>query len=173
MTTFFQSLLTASFHGSIVILAVILLRLVLKKTPRKYICFLWTLAGIRLLMPIPVTSRFSLQPSKITIPVPIHPTVWLLLLWLSVALAIGMVSLISYVRLQRQVKDAVKVKGGWESDRIETAFVLGFVKPKIYIPSGMSGDIKKQILSHERTHLEKGDHWIKMIGCYEMTFVKR
>lgn len=164
MNTFFQSLLTASFHGSIVILAVILLRLVLKKTPKKYVCFLWTLAGIRLLMPIPVTSRFSLQPSKITIPVPIHPTVWLLLLWLSVALAIGMVSLISYVRLQRQVKDAVKVKGGWESDRIETAFVLGFVKPKIYIPSGMSGDIKKQILSHERTHLEKGDHWIKMIG---------
>ena len=152
MNTFFQSLLTASFHGSIVILAVILLRLVLKKTPKKYICFLWTLAGIRLLMPIPVTSRFSLQPERLTIPVPIHPTVWLLLLWLSVALAIGMVSLISYVRLQRQVKDAVKVKGGWESDRIETAFVLGFVKPKIYIPSGMSGDTKKQILSHERTH---------------------
>ncbi|MDY4221428.1 MAG: M56 family metallopeptidase [Candidatus Faecousia sp.] len=47
---------------------------------------------------------------------------------------------------------------------METAFVLGFVKPKIYIPSGMSGDTKKQILSHERTHLEKGDHWIKMIG---------
>ena len=90
MNIFFQSLLTASFHGSIVILAVILLRLLLKKTPRKYICFLWMLAGIRLLMPIPVTSRFSLQPSKITIPVPIHPTVWLLLLWLSVALAIGM-----------------------------------------------------------------------------------
>ncbi len=40
MNTFFQSLLTASFHGSIVILAVILLRLLLKKTPKKYICFL-------------------------------------------------------------------------------------------------------------------------------------
>ena len=60
MNTFFQSLLTASFHGSIVILVVMILRLLLKKTPRKFICYLWMLAGIRMLMPIPVTSRFSL-----------------------------------------------------------------------------------------------------------------
>lgn len=164
MSTFFQSLLTASFHGSIVILAVILLRLLLRKTPKKYICFLWMLAGIRLLMPIPVTSRFSLQPQGLTIPVPINPTAGLLLLWAAVAAVIGLVSVISYTRLQRQVRDAVKVPGGWESDKIETAFVLGFVKPKIYIPTGMSQDTKRQILSHERTHLEKGDHWIKMIG---------
>lgn len=164
MNTFFQSLLTASFHGSIVILAVILLRLLLRKTPKKYICFLWMLAGIRLLMPIPVTSRFSLQPQGLTIPIPINPTAGLLLLWAAVAAVIGLVSVISYARLQRQVRDAVKVPGGWESDKIETAFVLGFVKPKIYIPTGMSGNTKKQILAHERTHLEKGDHWIKMIG---------
>ena len=164
MSTFFQSLLTASFHGSIVILAGILLRLLLKKNKKKYICFLWMLAGIRLLMPIPVTSRFSLQPQGLTIPIPINPTAGLLLLWAAVAAVIGLVSVISYARLQRQVRDAVKVPGGWESDKIETAFVLGFVKPKIYIPTGMSGDTKKQILSHERTHLEKGDHWIKMIG---------
>lgn len=164
MNTFFQSLLTASFHGSIVILAVILLRLALKKTPKKYICFLWMLVGIRLLMPIPVTSKFSLQPKGLTIPVPINPSIGLLLLWGAVAAVIGLASVISYVRLQRQVWDAVKVPGGWESDKIETAFVLGFVKPKIYIPTGMSGNTRKQILAHERTHLEKGDHWIKMIG---------
>lgn len=40
MTQFCQNLLTASIHGSVVILAVMLLRLLLKKTPRKYICFL-------------------------------------------------------------------------------------------------------------------------------------
>ena len=164
MNTFFQSLLTASFHGSIVILAVILLRLLLRKTPRKFICYLWMLAGIRLLMPIPVTSRFSLQPAGFTIPVPINPNLSLLLLWGTVAGVIGIISAVSYIKLQRQVRDAVKVPGGWESDKIETAFVLGFVKPKIYIPTGMSGDTKKQILAHERTHLEKGDHWIKMIG---------
>ena len=164
MNLFFQSLLTASFHGSIVILAVILLRLLLRKTPRKFICYLWMLAGIRLLMPIPVTSRFSLQPAGFTIPVPINPNLSLLLLWGAVAGIIGIISAVSYIKLQRQVRDAVKVPGGWESDKIETAFVLGFVKPKIYIPTGMSGDTKQQILAHERTHLDKGDHWIKMVG---------
>ncbi len=164
MITFFQSLLTASFHGSIVILAVMLLRLVLKKAPRKYICALWMLAGIRLLMPVPVTSSFSLQPVGLTIPVPISPSLGLLLLWAAVAGIIGFVSIASYARLRRQVRDAVKVPRGWESDKIETAFVLGFIKPKIYIPTGMSGTTKKQILAHERTHLDKGDHWIKVIG---------
>lgn len=43
MIRFCQNLLTASIHGSVVILAVMLLRLLLKKTPRKYICFLWIL----------------------------------------------------------------------------------------------------------------------------------
>ena len=129
MNTFFQSLLTASFHGSIVILVVMILRLLLKKTPRKFICYLWMLAGIRLLMPIPV---------------PINPSLELLLLWAAVAGVIGIISAVSYARLQRQVRDAVKVPGGWESDKIETAFVLGFVKPKIYIPTGMSGDTKNR-----------------------------
>lgn len=63
MNTLFRNILTASFHGSIVILAVMLLRLVLKKTPRKYICLLWLLAGLRLLMPFQIQSDLSLQPS--------------------------------------------------------------------------------------------------------------
>ena len=70
MREFFQTILTTSFHGSIVILAVLLLRLLLRKAPKKYICTLWILAGIRLLLPIPVESAFSLQPGSLTIPVP-------------------------------------------------------------------------------------------------------
>ena len=45
MTDVFQNILTASFHGSIVILVVMALRLLLKKTPKKYLCLLWLLAG--------------------------------------------------------------------------------------------------------------------------------
>ena len=56
MAQFLNNLLTASIHGSIVILAVILLRLILRTTPKKYICLLWLLAGIRLLMPIEIRS---------------------------------------------------------------------------------------------------------------------
>ena len=164
MNAFFQTILTTSFHGSIVILAVLLLRLILHKAPKKYICMLWMLAGLRLLMPIPLESSFSLQPQNIRITVPASLSTVLMEIWIVIAAVIGIYSLVSYVRLRLRVMDAVKVPGGWESDRIETAFVLGFIKPKIYIPTGMSKETRKQILAHERTHLDKGDHWIKMIG---------
>lgn len=60
MRELFQNVLTASFHGSIVILVVMLLRLVLKKTPKKFFCMLWLLAGVRLLMPFEIQSSMSL-----------------------------------------------------------------------------------------------------------------
>lgn len=63
MANLFSNILTASFHGSIVIVAVLILRLLLKKAPRKYICYLWLLAGLRLLMPFQIQSELSLQPS--------------------------------------------------------------------------------------------------------------
>lgn len=164
MAAFLQTVLTTSFHGSIVILSVLILRLVLRKAPKKFICLLWMLAGIRLLLPIPIESAYSLQPQSIQIAIPTNLRAVLAVIWIGLAIAIGAYSIGSYIHLRRKVLDAVKIPGGWESDRIETAFVLGFIKPKIYIPTGMSRETQKQILAHERTHLEKGDHWIKMIG---------
>ena len=212
METLFQNVLTASFHGSIVILTVMLLRLVLKRTPKKFICLLWLLAGIRLLMPFEIQSSLSLQPEtpvtgayweytaedypvfsqdvvqdpEITQPAGKNPTGteavagetpdmqpqkpavrWDMVIpwiWLAGACSFAVYSLISYLSLKRKVRFAVQIPGGWECDAIGTAFILGFVRPQIYIPMGMSPTVRKHILAHERTHLEKGDHWFKMIG---------
>ena len=228
MSELFQNILTASFHGSIVIAVVILLRLVLKRAPKKFICLLWLLAGIRLLMPFEIKSDLSLQPDVPTVeaqwqepagpefvpvmepdviedapaaedmpvfnspvqeaepvedvvsvvqtPAPQTQTVtveekepfdWMTVvpyIWLTVACGFGVYSLISYLSLKRKVRFSVKIPGGWECDRIDTAFILGFIKPKIYIPMGMSPTVRRHILAHERTHLDKGDHWFKMIG---------
>ena len=225
MSTLFQNILTASFHGSIVILAVMLLRLVLKKTPRKYICLLWLLAGLRLLMPFQIQSDLSLQPSAdpvaqvqqqisrsqtpaapedfspadLDVPAPVQtpealPDIqspvttvisstpspapetapepdtgfdflsvlpWF---WLGIACCFGIYSLYTYLTLKLKVREAVKIPGGWECDRIETAFILGFIRPNIYIPMGMTPEEQRYILAHERTHLDKGDHWFKMVG---------
>ncbi len=209
MNILFQNILTASFHGSIVILTVLVLRLVLKKTPKKFLCLLWLLAFARLLMPFEIRSDFSLQPEyapvaqaqwqqlqdydslpeanvPAEVPVAVTPvepqpqteTVmvqletrrevnWFSLLpwlWVGVASLFLVYTVYSYVRLRLQVREAVKIPGGWECDRIETAFILGFIRPKIYIPMGLSKMVRKHILAHERTHLEKGDHWYKMLG---------
>lgn len=164
MRALFSNLLTASVSGSIVILAVLVLRLVLRKTPKKFICILWMVAGLRLLLPIPLQSRFSLQPPTIRLPQSETLQNYLVPLWCIVAVSLLCASLISYAHLRRQVKDARKIRGGWECEGLETAFVLGFLKPKIYIPAGVSDNTRQQILAHERTHLDKGDHWIKLIG---------
>lgn len=167
MERFLENLFTASIHGSILILAVLLLRLVLLKTPKKYICYLWLLAGIRLLLPIEIRSDLSLQPEFTLSFAKISSLKWAAVLpwaWAVIAACFAIYSLISYLKLKDQVRDAIRIRGGWESDKIETAFILGFIKPKIYIPMGMDSQSRQNILAHERTHLDKGDHWIKMIG---------
>ena len=167
MERFLQNLLTASIHGSILIFAVLLLRLVLLKTPKKYICYLWLLAGIRLLLPIEIRSDLSLQPEFTLSFAKISSLKWAAVLpwvWAVIAACFAIYSLISYLKLKNQVRDAIRIRGGWESSKIETAFILGFIKPKIYIPMGMDSQSRQNILAHERTHLDKGDHWIKMIG---------
>lgn len=167
MERFLQNLLTASIHGSILIFAVLLLRLVLFKTPKKYICYLWLLAGIRLLLPIEIRSDLSLQPEFTLSFAKISSLKWAAVLpwvWAVIAACFAIYSLISYLKLKDQVRDAIRIRGGWESSKIETAFILGFIKPKIYIPMGMDSQSRQNILAHERTHLDKGDHWIKMIG---------
>ena len=216
MESLFSNILTASFHGSIVILVVILLRVLLRKAPRKFICFLWVMAGLRLLMPFEIQSSLSLQPMpevaqvqqwqapaesapapRETFPAPPAqrpeaqlpqasetpirpvttetPTVerpkpalnWKGLVpyvWLGVAACFGFYTIYAYLSLKYKVREAVKIRGGWECEGIETAFILGFIRPKIYIPMGLSPTVRKYVLAHERTHLEKGDHWIKMIG---------
>ena len=165
MEGFVENLLTASFHGSVLILVVLVIRLVLWKTPKKYICLLWLLAGIRLLLPIEIRSDLSLQP-RFALPTLPEGSwrVWLICLWAVIAAGFGVYSLVSYQKLKQRVRGAVPIRGGWESDHIDTAFILGFVKPKILIPTGMSSQSRRYILAHERTHLDKGDHWIKMIG---------
>ncbi len=167
MERFLENLFTASIHGSILIFAVLLLRLVLLKTPKKYICYLWLLAGIRLLLPIEIRSDLSLQPEFTLSFAKISSLKWAAVLpwvWAVIAACFAIYSLISYLKLKDQVRDAIRIRGGWESNKIETAFILGFIKPKIYIPMGMDSQSRQNILAHERTHLDKGDHWIKMIG---------
>ena len=122
MAQFLQNLLIASLHGSVVILAVIFLRFLLWKTPKKFICLLWLLAGIRLLLPIEIRSDLSLQPQFHFTSCNVSVQKWagyISLVWTTVALCFGIYSLISYLKLKNQVREAVKIRGGWECDRIE------------------------------------------------------
>ena len=62
MQTLFENVLTASLYGSVIIACLLLVRPLLKKVPKKYLCLLWLLAFLRLLMPFESPFDLSLQP---------------------------------------------------------------------------------------------------------------
>jgi len=75
------------------------------------------------------------------------------------------VSILDYHKLKRRVREAwIAEDGCWECPGMDTAFVLGFLPPRIYLPVRLTGEERSFILSHEKNHIRCGHHWYKMIG---------
>ena len=94
----------------------------------------------------------------------IAAAVWLLGVEVMLAFA-----LVSFWRLRRKVRAAVPAgfPGVWICDEVGTPFILGIVRPRIYLPSYMQeGDEAEtaHVLAHERAHLKRRDHWWKPFG---------
>ncbi len=85
------------------------------------------------------------------------------LLWIVGAAAMLGYALFSYLHLKKRVSAAVLLRENiYESDRVATPFVLGFFKPKIYIPLNLSGESLDCVLQHERLHIRRRDNWVKL-----------
>ncbi len=71
----------------------------------------------------------------------------------------------SYIRLKRKLTTAILVSDNiYETDRIQTPFVLGLITPRIYLPSGLAGAEADYIIKHEKTHIRRRDHLIKPLA---------
>ena len=74
-------------------------------------------------------------------------------------------SAFSYFRVRRSVRECVMIeKNVYLCDHLPTAFILGILRPKIYIPSSVHNDEIGYILTHERAHLKRLDHLWKPLG---------
>ena len=88
--------------------------------------------------------------------------------WLTgAALLLGQ-SLLALRRLHRQLRQAKPLPAAgsnvWQLDGLPTAFVLGLWRPRIYLPAGLSDTERQYILLHERAHLRRGDHLLKLLA---------
>ncbi len=84
-------------------------------------------------------------------------------LWLLVGAGLITASLFSLVRLRRRLRGAADVGDGvLECDGIDTAFVLGLFRPRVYLPAGLDSGSRGYILRHERVHMRRGDHIVKL-----------
>lgn len=84
-------------------------------------------------------------------------------LWLMGIAVLLIYSIVSVVRLKRRLNQAVFIEHNiYETSDTKTAFVLGLIRPKIYIPSGLSADERSYIIRHEQTHIRRFDHAVKL-----------
>ncbi len=71
----------------------------------------------------------------------------------------------SYFRVHRTVCEAVPLRENiWVCDHIDTPFILGVFRPKIYLPSCMTPKDMEYVIAHEQAHLRRRDHWWKPLG---------
>lgn len=89
----------------------------------------------------------------------------LFVLWITGVVVFLSKNIIDGVRLQKKLRTAVRLeKGVYESDRIDTPFVKGIIRPRIYIPFRLSDKEKECILAHERHHIRRGDPIFKLLA---------
>ena len=105
----------------------------------------------------------SANPLQIWIPV-------LTGIWLFGIAALFLYSAVSYWRLHRKVCEAVILRGNiYQSEKVCSPFVLGIIKPKIYLPYHMDSREMDHVIAHEQTHIRRKDHWWKPLGFLLLT----
>lgn len=194
MAAVFAKLVSISIVSNWLILAVILLRVLLKKAPRWIICILWALVAVRLVFPFSIESPVSLIPETTSViqeavdtnlihpevvpsdtaefttqegnsntyigskpSVSIIPFVWCF----GVSLMLSYL-VFSYFKMLWLVREAVPEREKiWVCDAVTTPFILGIIRPKIYLPSGLLEPNREYVIAHEQSHLRCKDHWWK------------
>ena len=205
MAAVFLKLLNLSISASWLVLAVLVLRLISKHSPKWMNVLLWGIVALRLVLPFSIESALSLIPSAETVspavvqfdPAPtitsgvkiidnaVNPSlsehfaaaplasvnplyVWTEIagwVWLIGLGAMLLYAFVSYLRLRRRVSVSLPIQDNiYLCDAISSPFILGVVKPRIYLPSGLDEVQRQNVLSHERAHLTRRDHWWKPLG---------
>ena len=86
--------------------------------------------------------------------------VWMVGVWM-----LAMYALISYFLLKRRVRESIHLNDKvYICDRIQNPFILGILKPHIYLPSQINDMQTKSIIAHEQAHICRLDHWWKPLG---------
>lgn len=85
--------------------------------------------------------------------------------WLCGVVLMLVYAAVNYLLLKKRVSVFVPEKGNIRrSENVGSPFILGFVRPKIYLPFGLTKETEEHIIAHELAHLNRRDHWIKPLG---------
>ncbi|AGA59582.1 antirepressor regulating drug resistance protein [Thermobacillus composti KWC4] len=87
------------------------------------------------------------------------------IIWIIGVIVLLARSAVNYWNVRNSIRTAVRIRDHiYESDRIDTPFVFGLLKPKIYVPTGLSEQELTYVLLHEQTHIDRRDYVIKPLA---------
>ena len=105
----------------------------------------------------------SVNPFQIWIPI-------LTFVWMAGVTALLVYTAVSCLRLRRRVNEAVVLRENiYQSENIGSPFVLGIVRPKIYLPYHIDRQDLNHVVAHEQAHIRRRDHWWKPLGFLLLT----
>ena len=226
MSDLFLKIIDMSISASWLALAVLLLRLILKKAPKWVNVLLWGIVAVRLICPFALESSVSLIPDSVGNgefvsewaddyigdidthysgsdyydaavgagrepisdgagryyvvtkhdqlgePATIENTVVpvLSVVWAAGIIVLALYTAASYWHLRRKVSEAVILRDNiYQSENVASPFVLGIIKPKVYLPYNMDEQDLSHVVAHEQAHIRRRDHWWKPLGFFLLT----
>lgn len=97
-----------------------------------------------------------------------HRHTWLFagsIIWICGMAAMLGYAVVSFLGTRRKMAEAVRLYDHvYLCDAVRSPFILGAVRPRIYLPSDMEEPQMKYVLAHEQAHLKRRDHWWKLLG---------
>lgn len=195
MREIFLSVLNLSVTSSFLIVAVLLLRIMLKNSPKWVRYILWGMVALRLLVPFSFESRLSVLPnaqkidstsqsstSYVSTTYAVDTTTatattaqsgdmmtLLSYIWLFGVAVMLCYMLLSFLKVHRMVKESMKLRDNiYICDRVSSPFVLGIVNPKIYLNSALSKKECRYIIAHEQMHIRHSDNIWKPLGFFAL-----
>ena len=94
----------------------------------------------------------------------------LTIVWTIGILLLVAYTVISYWRLHREIDTAVRYKDNiFQSENVSSPFVLGLIKPRIYLPFKLDGQDMEHVVAHEQAHIRRKYHFWKPLGFLLLT----
>jgi Antirepressor regulating drug resistance, predicted signal transduction N-terminal membrane component len=93
-----------------------------------------------------------------------HVIAFLFWVWIAGVAVLAAKNVLAYFRLKKRVQISVREGDYYLSDHISGAFVLGLLKPRIYLSGSLTAEERKYILAHEKVHLRRRDYLWKWVA---------
>lgn len=117
------------------------------------------------IQPVAPPTLSENEMSEVTVSEKYNPGIVLQWLYLTGVAGFSIYFLIQYFRMHKRVAFAIRDKENiWLCDAISSPFVMGVIKPKIYLPMHISGREKVHILRHECVHIAHKDPLVRLLG---------